>query len=826
MDYISFRNHISEIIKTSDDKTEVGKFRHYNSSLNLLLKHDICNEDNVITALSGDIEPYLKNLKETLEKKGKSDTKGPLTKVRRLSEYYRELSGDNYNSMTFSEIITKGIVKKFGKDKIYTGLVTTKVKHDIRGHYLTYQEIARNIIIDSKKENPKLWSQVKLSDKKKNVKLLSAANVLVRYIKGERVPSAQTDIKRIEYIEKWLNLPKKSLQKKIRQYKSKANNTSKPKLKSKSLIGRVLSPDLQRCYDEFSALKINRKQPEIINLTDDMRNDDYAELLHNVSDPLDKTWTINSKGQCASQELFSTMLFSFQNFCLFVSKYGNDKGEIPPPFKNINSFEDVTTFHLSHPLVIYFYATSTLWLKDEDWITAFQDKNPDVSVPNVSGSVAKRLITFVEEHSKMNGYLYFCAQMGERNIERFHNDLSILISKAKTLKSITKTTIKHKGHGFERGKQNISFLLDIIDPNVRRRVVFEANSFLINKSMELYNQSKNAIELTKETNKKLKKEALFQHSFRYIYDAYCYISAALVSELSFVVAPRVTTLTILKYFPTQESQDERYASVTFHRKKNRFQILVPPYGPSVLNENTEARNLKNSRSAQKINTLLGEEFTPLIKKFLLIRREYLDLVLKVQIPQALKNAEQTIKDYTNAINNPENTINKIEAFNSISDDERIEILTLLIQQAELNIQTYKNISIDDIDTFFPYFANPHYTPKPLKTMSDTAWVNSKEYKRKLIADSGKFSDRYKVATYLAYQETSPEMNQEGVNIHANRHLSVCTYLDKNPKDYENAAVILNDRVSQVMETYSDWDKYRAQQRIADTHNGEYEKFSY
>lgn len=77
----------------SSDRTESSRYRHHQTALNMLLKTSIVlSEDELEQALSENLSETIEKLRMTLERQGKSDTRSPLTRVRRLAEFYAEIN--------------------------------------------------------------------------------------------------------------------------------------------------------------------------------------------------------------------------------------------------------------------------------------------------------------------------------------------------------------------------------------------------------------------------------------------------------------------------------------------------------------------------------------------------------------------------------------------------------------------------------------------------------------------------------------------------------------------------------------------------------------
>ncbi|MGB5446582.1 MAG: hypothetical protein WBM99_13875, partial [Psychromonas sp.] len=94
--------------------------------------------------------------------------------------------------------------------------------------------------------------------------------------------------------------------------------------------------------------------------------------------------------------------------------------------------------------------------------------------------------------------------------------------------------------------------------------------------------------------------------------------------------PRALNWTMLKYYPTAKSQNNSFSNLTFLRQKNRFNLFIPLYGTSIIDaKDNERRYLKNADANNTVNVdvELPEHLTPLIKKLIDIRADYIEMDL-------------------------------------------------------------------------------------------------------------------------------------------------------------------------------------------------------
>jgi len=818
MSYEILKAHIETQKGILTVPAQIRQNSHYQSSLNLLFKLDLCTESNLVNVLTEDLDETIEKCRSKLKENGNADVRGPLSKIRRLSELYTQLIGSHLVHLTFSEILQEAINKKFGAKNVSNVDITPLTQHEIKSKKMTFREIATMLIIDSKEYNPDLWPRVNIKPRGsvKTLGLSSASQTLKNYITGDELPSERVSEERILYIERWFAIPKYTLVKKVvrksietkREINNKKRNAKKlgDVVDKKKEVDLVLSPDLKRFYDEYSAFKISGIQPILLNVTDEMLNDEYADIdlvVTETSKRSNKKWTKNARGVCGSQLGFFGHLLSFQVFCLYMSKNGDNNGDIAEVYKNINTYKDVTTEHLTQPKAILDYANACLE----------EQKRKDF--PPISGSASSRLLNLISRTTKDSCYLYFCALKGDRDINKFFRDLSFICKRAPNLIEKCKKEIKERGKGHEKGKKDIKFLLNIEDPDQRRKTVFNSNKFLI-ESGEVFLRDSERLYGKAKTEKSVMKRNKFKNSSAAsARDAYSRIKVALISEVSFISALRSESWGILHYYNSVEEQELEYPSLTFHRKKNQYQLFFPTFGPEYFSQKDSTRFMKNSdaKNAQNIDFMLPETFTPLIKKFLYAREIYLRNNVIALLPEVLRDAQEDITKFENALLNPDDKIFSDKKYQGYPHELLKSSFSIYIEELNKDIEKLSNFNEKKCKLLLPHLSLRLTETRVVDLVNIPSWKEKRLCKRSMIINAKTLSTQHKDMTRKAYEYVLPDTVQEGLFMHSNRHLSVCTYLDKNPGEFLQAASILNDEVEQVILKYGDRDKARAQNAV-------------
>jgi len=92
MSYEILEKHIVNQITNAINNTTAAKFRHHKTALNNLIKYEIADVNSITSCLTSDLDDTIFKYKDILINLNKSDVRGPLTRVRRLSDLYKELT--------------------------------------------------------------------------------------------------------------------------------------------------------------------------------------------------------------------------------------------------------------------------------------------------------------------------------------------------------------------------------------------------------------------------------------------------------------------------------------------------------------------------------------------------------------------------------------------------------------------------------------------------------------------------------------------------------------------------------------------------------------
>jgi hypothetical protein len=599
MSFELLQQRIRENIDYSDGK-ELSQFRHLNTALNNLIKKEITNAENITLALGDDLENTLKKYRTSLVEEGKSDLKSPLTRVRRLSEYYQTIYNLNADELSFSELLKTAVERKYGS-KLWTGPVTPKTQAKILSKYVTYRTVARDMIVSAIKEDPMLWQNVSLEA---NGPLGSASKHVRDYMTGESIPSERVPDSRIHYMEKFLFLPKNSLLSKIKRKIDHNNRGKKENEKSISHVNRKtikikeLNANLQKVFDEYSAYKMDKKQPKLINIPEKLKESIYFEMnavIKEVNRKKDE-WTMNAKNKCGAQSGFMSQLLDFQNYCI--------------ESENL-SCDEIGTKHMTDPLLL------------NRMVSLYKLKT--------SGSTSiRRLLNWICRGIQNQGYLRFCGDMNGRSFDEYNHALEVIENKYSDWLSELDGSIKSKGNSDAlKGKENIKFLLKY-DVKARMNLIHKATRYLVDRAINLQREAHYKIKVSKKTTAPVAKESNLKSAASNIRKALNYIQAAVIQEVSFYNCPRSINWTMLKYYENAKLQDMTFSSLTYLRQKNRFHLFIPLYGTSIIDQNIkDLRYLKNSASkgAVEVDVELPEHLTPLIKKLIEIRSDYIKMDL-------------------------------------------------------------------------------------------------------------------------------------------------------------------------------------------------------
>jgi hypothetical protein len=248
-----------------------------------------------------------------------------------------------------------------------------------------------------------------------------------------------------------------------------------------------------------------------------------------------------------------------------------------------------------------------------------------------SGSTSfLRLLNWVKRSVQKQGYLSFCGDMDGKSVEEYEYALEIISDQYYQWSSELKQSVaKKEKNPSEKGKSNIKFLLRY-DSKTIMAMVHKATKYLVSRAISFQQEAYYKIKILKYIKGAVAKEKTYKSAASYIRQSMNYIQAAVVQEVSFYNCPRALNWTMLKYYPNVKSQSYSFSSLTFLRQKNRFHLFIPLHGTSILDaKNNERRCLKNADANNTVNVdvELPEHLTPLIKKLIDIRADYIAMDL-------------------------------------------------------------------------------------------------------------------------------------------------------------------------------------------------------
>lgn len=766
MNIDNFKKYIDDRLKTfiaNGDKKNTGDFRHHKTSLNNITKKYALVSDSTFQSMMFDqFDTLLENYENAIVAANKASTSSPLTRLKNLQELYAGLVQPiHQDETTLSKLLLDAAKKLYG-DKFYTGPVDNY--HKIQAQYLTIASLCRNIVSDAIKKQPHLFANAHKNQNSFN----SAAKKIKEYFTGESLPSTRVPKERLHFIEDYLGIKRDSISERaFGRYsvkkKSDLNVERRNKAKSPKRVTRKkfsckeLNSHLQAYFDEYKAFKIDGIEPVLRNVTQEMRDDEYAEYMLNVEERTSKhikNWTKNGKGEYPSASGFYSVLKAFLNYCVEE--------------KNID-FEDVTTSHLTSPRILIDFA---------NWS----------SKGNAPHS-AQKLLNAIYISCQQTGYLRLCGDTGERSLEKFNKDLDFIqLRYPKLMELAEKGKVLSKNRTNPTGQENIRFLLEMHWRD-RRNVVYQASFNMLKQANYFINEAKKGLSRAARTTRDEAKHKKEVYAATCADKAMSLATTALITETCFLSAPRATTLAQLRYFPSEAAKEPNTPCIVYHSHKGCFEIDVPVYGYDIGNNYEVVRLLKNSESKdiRSIHATFPADMTPLFKTFLQARKLYIDTHMTTYIKVWLTKYDAHIE-----------LINKAD----ISEESRAKYLQSMID----NKKVFEEFDPENVNMLFPYFA---YRTKPdikddLPRKPD--WEAKLMVKRAYARPSTKLGEDFAKATCDAFADLLPSESNPAVNIHATRHLSAITYLDEHKGAYRDVAAIINDNEEQVVKTYGNKDR--------------------
>ena len=596
------RARIQDALDSSVNKTEQNRYTHHRAVLNTLIKKKITTEPELELALTKNLTDTETKLSTKLEAEGKN-TRSPKSRLRSLAAFYVDVCRIETAKLTFAQTLQVAAKRKYGK-KLWTGPVPRSKQEAILKTHKTYRQVAKDIISSAINECPEAWPLKEIN---------SASKVLRDYFIGSSLPGPRIEDVRIHYIEDFFSLPRGILLKKASRRLDWASLGQKDSEKDQAAINRdvythkSLNKNLQLVLDEYTNLKTNDVQPTIKNMPENTTDSPFHQLrmqVREINSRENSKWTMNSLEIEGSANGLKNSLLGFINYCtdwdhVISAENGQEKEPI--------SFEDVSTYHLTDPYILARMVQHCTKKK-------------------TGGSKYARVLNWIKRGSKKQGYLRLCGDKGDRSTELFIDGLEFILEEYPGWVKSCKKSVSKRVNGIVEGKKNVRFLTGMKLPE-RREAVYKASMWLLGQADSFYIQAMQSDKLGKESTRGTAKKRLNNDTKKWIVKALTHSRTAVVQEMAFINCLREGNLVQLKYYANAKAQDEGFSSITWLRQRNCFRLFVPTHGTSIVNqEKTERlRVLKNGESAYttNIDVELPEVLTPLIQRYLEIRKEYI-----------------------------------------------------------------------------------------------------------------------------------------------------------------------------------------------------------
>ena len=842
MSVVKFLENIKNKIKNSVEARDKSHYTHLRTALNNLMKYEIISDYTLKEDLTVNLENTLKKYKDTITKEGKADTRGPLSKVRRLSEYYIEITDINYDKLSVSELLLKAAKLKFECD-IYLGTIPKTNRTNIKEGIITITDICSLIVREAYQLDSNSWNIDNIDNR---IQRNNSVSVIKKWFTGERNPTTKVPSARLRSIEKVLNLPIDILIEKSQSLTNKEGaNSSNKKTKNKknSYVVKNLNPEFYQFYQQYSSYKIHGEKPEIKYPLETGNKYTFGDstIRELNSKGKEGRWTPGNNGRNTSLQRLNSQLKAFCHYCVSEEKIAQ---------------KDVSLSHLTD---------SKLLERMKLWV---------IRTAGIGYVVFDSLLLLIKATTSSRGFLRLAGNKGDRCIEEYFAELDYLqieipvwSSEIRELKAnVAKETVGRK--------LNIKKILRM-ELGERRQLFADMNKNLIERSESNYLEG--LFFLKKSKSKSVQdsyRERLLMKSSTFITNAYEQAMTAMILETSFLVCPRVSNWATLNFFESKE--DNIYSLPSFSKSlKNRYEIDIPLSGPNLLDHNQGVRYIKNSKAlnTKPIRVILKESFSPTINQFLKIRELYInefmehhanyyldDLIAQKKIlieskgkcifessilkyfianlnekldsktPDdinflkkaiALSSAKTpdipiknlTKKQLDRALKKVDPTIIKKavlelqpDIIEQVKEEDSSKTIEICMEKLEEEIKAYSGFDVKDVTALFPWVS----PPKAYDKMSFTQIISHSQQENSIFAALERQSfikskisiaPKFKKETKITLNILTPESHSNGINIHANRHLCAMNHLDEFPGEYSIVAAMINDTEAQVMKTY-------------------------
>lgn len=840
--------NIKNKIKNSVEARDKSHYTHLRTALNNLMKYELISDYTLKEDLTVNIEDTLKKYKDAITKKGNSDTRGPLSKVRRLSEYYIEITDIDYDNLSVSELLLKAAKLKFECD-IYVGTVPKINRFKIKEEITTISDICSLIVREAYQLDPNGWN---IEDINNRIQRNNSASIIKRWFTGERYPTAKIPKSRLNSIEKVLNLPvnilvqksqQLSQQESLNKHGSETQKNKKFAKKKNHYVVKILNHEFYQFYEQYSNYKIYGEKPEVKYPLETGNKYTFGESTVRELNPKGKEgkWTAGNNGRNSNLQRLNTQLRAFCHYCVSEEKIAE---------------EDVSLSHLTNYKLL---ERMQLWVQ---------------RTGGIGYIVFDSLLSLIKATTASRGFLRLSGNKGDRCTEEYFAELNYLQEEIPVWSNSIRELKANISKETMGRKINIKNILKI-ELGERRKLFDDMNKNLVERSESNYQEA--LFFLKKARSKSTQdsyRERLLNKSSKFLDKAYNQSMTAMILQSSFQVCPRVANLATLNFFKSKK--DNIYSLPSFSESlKNRYEIDIPLSGPNILNYEQGIRYIKNAKASntKPIRVILKESFSPTINQFLKIRElyinefmehhanQYLDKLIaqeKVLIEgkgkcifeasvlqyfiatlnekleskttedidfferaialASVKLPEVSIKNLTK--DQLDRAVKKAEykliekavlelqpnIIEQVKKEAKPETINIAIEEIKEEIKAYSNFDAEDVIALFPWVAEPrNYTrisfTQIISNSQQESSISSNLERRHFIKSKISIAPLYKLETKNAFKILFPDSHFNGINIHANRHLCAMNHLDEFNGDHGTVAAMINDTQLQVVKTY-------------------------
>jgi hypothetical protein len=553
---MSIQKFKDEINKSIESGVDVQKNKQHKTSLNQLVKNNLINEDNIDEIFKNEdrLKVMLDEYQAILMAANKKAVRTTKTRANNLASLYVSLFTFNSEGMTFQETLKAAILRKY--DNVYDGVLKPKEYYAMKQKYKTYGEVAREIVaegleIDSKNENVDGYEPLFGTNT-----ISGHVSLISRYIRGVGIPSVRIPIVRITFFEDFLSIPRGSLTNTLQVRRPAIKRQTSKRKKLEKVVDK-LSPGLQIYFDEYSKFKTEASQPEIKLIPKLLVGKEEYLYVSESNGKKNSAWTYNpGNNKSSSVKAFYELLIAFMSFC--VRDCGMNANEI--------TLEHFTSIKLL-----------------DKWKSSLIKQG-------FGGMACMRALRQIKTSSGARGYLTLCGVLGDRSVEDYKEELSMINSLAMTWENL----LEDKGLEKRDTKKHIRFLLDM-DEKDKWDAVNSAIQWAFRhaKSLILYPLHDNIVQAFHSTQ------------------------SLTILHLSRIHPLRNGNWTDLVLNKNQVDFNSNQPSITWYKEKKQYRMFVP------------IAFIKNRKRLDiiDIDVYYPESFSKMIDKLLEYRQLYIDVVL-------------------------------------------------------------------------------------------------------------------------------------------------------------------------------------------------------